>query len=81
MRYMEWEQYRLELIRRGHDEGFEQEEKRGEKRGIRRTLKRAVRTQFRSLTEAGIDKERALQSVCKDYPEFSDQAIRKILNA
>ena len=74
---MEWEQYRLELIRRGHDEGFEQ----GEKRGIRRTLKRAVRTQFRSLTEAGIDKERALQSVCKDYPEFSDQAIRKILNA
>ena len=77
MRYMEWEQYRLELIRRGHDEGFEQ----GEKRGIGRTLKRAVRTQFRSLTEAGIDKERALQSVCKDYPDFSDQAIRKILNA
>ena len=74
---MEWEQYRMELSRRAEEKG----ERRGEKRGIRKTLKRAVRSQFRSLTEAGIDENNALQSVRKDYPEFSDQAIRKILNA
>lgn len=74
---MEWEQYRMELSRRAEEKG----ERRGEKRGIRKTLKRAVRSQFRSLTEVGVDEERALQSVRKDYPEFSDQAIRKILNA
>ena len=73
---MEWEQYRMELSRRAEEKG----EKRGEKRGIRKTLERAVRSQFRSLTEAGVDEKNALQSVCKYYPEFSDQAIRKILN-
>ena len=73
---MDWEMRRLELI----EEGFEEGMSVGEKRGIRKTLKRAVRTQFRSLLELGVNEERALQTVCKDYPEFSDSAIRKILN-
>ena len=72
---MEWEQYRMELSRRAEEKGV----KHGKKLGIRMTLKRAVKSQFRSLTEAGIDKNNALRSVRKDYPEFSDQALRKIL--
>ena len=80
LEHMEWEMRRLELIEEGFEEGMSVGEKRGEKRGIRKTLKRAVRTQFRSLLELGVNEERALQTVCKDYPEFSDSAIRKILN-
>ncbi len=74
---MEWEQYRMELSRRAEEKG----ERRGEKRGIKKTLRKVVRIQFERLMNLGADKEQALKYIQEDYPEFSDQAIRKILNA
>ena len=72
MKHMEWEQYRMELSRRA--------EEKGEKRGIRKTLRKVVRIQYERLMNLGVDKEQALKYIQEDYPQFSDQALQKILN-
>ena len=75
MRYMEWEQYRMELSRRAEEKGV----KHGKKLGIRKAQRKDAGIHFRRLINLGVDKEQALQYVREDYPQFSDQALRKIL--
>ena len=69
---MKWEQYRLELL--------EQCEEKGEIRGIKKTMKMCIRTLFKRLLSAGIDKDQAFNYVCEDYPEYTRKEIRKILS-
>ena len=75
MTYMEWEQYRMELSRRAEEKGV----KHGKKLGIRKAQRKDAGIHFRRLINLGVDKEQALQYVREDYPQFSDQALRKIL--
>ena len=75
MRYMEWEQYRMELSRRAEEKGV----KHGKKLGIKNAQRKDASILFRRLLNLGVDKEQALQYVREDYPEFSDQVLRKML--
>ena len=76
MIHMEWEQYRMELSRRAEEKGG----KRGQRRGIRKALRKGARIEFQRLLNLRVDKEQALKYIQEDYPQFSDQAIRTILN-
>ena len=71
--YMEWEQYRLNLILKSEAKGREEgrEEARAE----------GMNTLFNRLQKLGIGREQALKCVCEEYPQYSCKEIRKILSA